>query len=183
MGAMPWKHVTRWHADPNDALRELQAKFVSEHYPDIPSLIQRHLESARQAAELAQVEGDKYGLAACYREEIAMLEEASRQPLPNDPQARVALIRKMHSNTGEGIGNVLDIESVSDSGDVLNCRRLNDEQMVKIFGTRTPNEGTLDDQKMSSIFVELGRGESVCFPIFDPREEPKVWVFAGYTVD
>jgi hypothetical protein len=108
MGAELWHHAAPWQPDPSEALLELQSRFVAETY-DLPSLVGRHLESAREAVRAAEAERDKYGLLDTYREELAMLEQVSNGQLPEDPRGRIELIRRLYQYSGQGVGNILDV--------------------------------------------------------------------------
>lgn len=70
MGAQLWYHAAPWRPDPAEALLELQTRFLAETY-DLHSLVQQHVDSAREAVRVTEAEGDEYGLLDAYREELA----------------------------------------------------------------------------------------------------------------
>ncbi len=113
MGAQLWYHLAPWRPDPAEALHELQVGFLAENY-DLPSLAQEHLESAREAVRVTEADGDEYGILGFYKEQVEKLEGIAGQPLPQDPREQIAIVRKVYAGYGEGIGNVLDVERISD---------------------------------------------------------------------
>ena len=181
MGAMPWQEMRPWHADPRESLKELQAKYLADHY-DLPSLIRQHLDSAKEAVRLTEAEGDPYDILDGYKEELALLERLSTEPLPDDPEARIAIVRQMYENSGEGIGDVLDVQSASDDGGLFVARILETTDLQELFGTPTPTR-EMAESTLSKLAPPLGRAESVCLPVFSAQGEPIGWWFAGYSVD
>ena len=180
MGAMPYEILAPWSNDPRDALRALQAAFVDENY-DLPALIQEHLESSRQAVQSCQEDGDEYGLLGIYQADLDYLESISGQPIPDAAQDRIAIIRKIWESGGEGVGNILDVARVNDEGGVHVARHMPDAEIEQHLGTSKPS--TADAKLLlGKIADQLGRGESVCFPVYDAGE-PCGWWIAGYTVD
>lgn len=183
MGAMPWEHLAPWNPDPAESLRQLQAAYLAANY-DLESHVQEHLTSARDALESTQAEGDPYGLLDFYREQVATFEEIASKPLPADPQERVEIVRRLYSGSGEGIGNVLDILDVSESGGMLTARPLRPDELRATLGTETPSS-TLDPETFGPLYYALGRGESVCFPVYEGGNpsKPVGWYFIAYTID
>lgn len=183
MGADLWHHAAPWRPDPAEALSELQMRVVAETY-DLPSLVQEHLESAREAVRLTEAEGDEYGVLDIYRDELAMLEEVVSHPLPEDPHEQIELVRKLHVNTGEGIGNILDVTGVSDQRNLNVAERLTEAETERLTGTTRPTLAQAQ-QAIDKINEELGRGESVCFPYYENAEDqqPAGWYFVGNTLD
>jgi len=180
MGGELWQHKTEWKNDPTEAFQNVQRAFLEENY-DLPALIEEHLKSAREAVEITKREGDPYDLMAMYREQLAMLEQVSSEPLPEGSMERIELLRKLYGNSGEGIGNVLDVEGVSEEGGFLIARILKRDDLQSLFGTLTPTEEDVEPA-ISSIFEMVDRGESVCFPVYS-EEEPVAWQFIGCTID
>lgn len=180
MGAMPYEQLAPWHPDPNDALHDLQALFLAENY-DLAQVIQEHLECSRQAVQSCEEDGDEYGILHIYQADVEYLESIAGGPLPEAPQDRIAILRKIWASGGQGIGNLLDVTSVTDDGGIHVTRRLPDEEIKQLLGTAHPS--VADAKKLLGIIADqLGRGESVCCPIYD-AEDPCGWWFAGYTVD
>ena len=180
MGAMPYEQLAPWHPDPNDALHDLQATFLADNY-DLPRLIQEHLESSREAVRSCEADGDEYGILHIYQADVEYLESIAGEPLPEAPQGRIAILRKIWASGGQGIGNILDVTSVTDDGGVHITRRLPDEEIKRLLGTAQPS--VADAKKLLGIIADqLGRGESACCPVYD-GEDPCGWWFVGYTVD
>lgn len=180
MGAMPFENLAPWREDPRESLAELQAQYVNQHY-DLPTLIQEHLDSARQSVEICTKNGDEYGLLNDYRANLELLESIASQPIPTSASDRVQLVRKIWEFGGEGVGNILDIEDVSDTGGLYITRLMSAGEVESHLGTGTP---TVDDAKqlLGKIADTLGRAESVCFPVYEDGQTAGWW-FAGYTLD
>jgi hypothetical protein len=182
MGAELWYHLAPWHPDPREALSEVQARFLAENY-DLPALLQQHLESAREAVRLTEAEGDPYDLQQIYRDEVAFVEEVSSHPLPDQPQQQIELLRKVFANSGQGIGNILDVTGVSKRAAMHVARQLPPNAIRRLCQTDRP---TLQQAEaaVGPINEKLGRGESVCFPIYaEGLDQLAGWYFVGNTVD
>ena len=96
--------------------------FLGQTY-DLPSLLRRHLDSARESARMCEADGDEYGLLDLYREELKRLEGIASRPLPTDSRGQIEWVRQVYSGSGQGVGNVLDVTGVSDRGG-MEARRL-----------------------------------------------------------
>jgi len=98
---------------------------------------------------------------------------------PSSPEQRIDILRHIHV---EEIGNILDVTGISDEGEPFTCRPLNEEQLQRVCGSKKPTQ-----EMARSIFAklanEIGRAESICFPVFDDAGSPVGWFFAGYTAD
>lgn len=180
MGAMPWEHFGPWNADPAISLRQLQAAFLAANY-NLESVTQEHLTSARNALQTTKAEGDPYGLLDFYRSQVDMLEGIA---IPADPPNQIDILRRINSGSGEGIGNVLDILDVSESGGPLMSRPLRTDELLAVFGTETPLS-KMNPESVGPLYGMLGRGESICFPIYNDGDpsKPVGWCFVGYTID
>jgi hypothetical protein len=180
---MLWHHSAPWRPDPDEALLDFQVRFLAETY-DLPSLVQERLESVKEAVRSTEAEGDEYGLLELYRDELAILEAVAAGPLPDAPREQIELVRKLHANSGEGVGNILDVVEVSDRRDYPTAERLADDAMERLVGTTRPTLGQAH-QAVSTINEELRRGESVCFPYYEASdaEQPAGWYFVGNTID
>jgi len=181
MGAMPWQHLAPWDPAPVVALRKLQAAYLAENY-DFPSTIDSHLESARESVRITEEEGDEYGILDIYQADLQYLEDVASRPLPTTPEEQIAVLRQIWASDGEGIGNVLDVKGVTAEGGVHVTRRMTANEVAEILGTPTPTPRAAE-RLLSKIADDLGRGESVCFPVYDDNAKPCGWWFAGYTVD
>jgi hypothetical protein len=132
---------------------------------------------------LTQAEGDPYELLETYQEELRFLERLSGQPIPLDPQDQIDFIRKITRYSGEGAGNVLDVRHVSERRGYPGAESLNEGELVRLVGTSRPTAGQAR-QAVERINKDLGRGEAVCFPIYEgPVGEPVGWCFVGNTID
>ena len=183
MGAQLWHHSAPWRSDPEEALFALQVHFLAETY-DLHSLVQEHLGSAREAIRITEAEGDEHGLLDMYRADLEMLEEVASNPFPEDPLRQIELVRKLYMNSGEGIGNLLDVTGISDHREIDTAERLTEGEVARLVGETRP---TLAQARRATdkINEELGRGESVCFVFYEEgdSEQPAGWYFVGNTLD
>lgn len=180
MGAQLWYHEAPWHPDAAESLKALQAQFLAENY-DLHKVLPEQLANARASVEYAKEDGDPYGLVDFYQEQVASLAKLSAQPIPENPEEQVELIRRVWSAGGDEIGNVLDVRGISDDRDTFQTQRLSDDDMLRLVGTAQP---TIDEarQAVGDINAELNRGECVCFAVFNAGV-PAAWCFVGNTVD
>ena len=180
MGAQLWYHEAPWHPDAAEALKALQARFLAENY-DLNEFLPQHLASERESVAATKAEGDPYGLLEMCEAQIRLLENLCEQPIPDSSEARIEIIRLIASGSGVEIGNVLDLTGVADQRAVYKAQRLSDQETARLVGAAQPK---LEEarQAISDINDELGRGECVCFPIFDAGV-PTAWYFVGNTVD
>jgi hypothetical protein len=74
------------------------------------------------------------------------------------------MIREINADSGEGVGNFLDETSISNRRDFHTAQRLSEEATVRLIGTTRPTL-TQARRAVGKINEELGRGESVCFPV------------------
>lgn len=181
MGATPWQHLAPWDSDPSVALRELQASFLAENY-DFPRVINEHLRNARESVRAVEEDGDEYQLLDIYRADLEYLEEVVSTPLPTTPEKQIAILRKVWESGGQGIGNILDVEGVSDEGGIHITRPISAAAVAKTLGTPTPTPREAE-RYLHLRADDLGRGESVCFPVYDDASRPCGWWFVGYTID
>jgi hypothetical protein len=180
MGAELWYHEAPWKPRPEEALFELQVGFLRANY-DLASLLWHHLHSVREAVRLTEAEGDKYGILGFYREQRACLENLAAKPLPEDPREQIEFVREVRNWSGEGIGNVLDVKEVSETGE-MDARVLTPDDVRKFCGTDRPTRQQAA-QAIDAINEKLNRGESVCFPLYDAESNPVGWYFVGNTID
>ncbi len=183
MGAELWYHETSWHEDPATALKTVQAHFMAENY-DLSTLLPQHLANARRAVALTEAEGDEYGVLKIYQGEVRLLERLCSQPIPQDIEGQIEILRKINANTGEGIGNVLDVAGISEQPGTDAARRLSEPDMIRLTATGHPTRAQAHEA-INKISEELGRGECVCFPIYesDGTDRPTGWYFVGMTWD
>ncbi len=177
---MPWHELGPPNANPAESLRELQASYFAKNY-NLTRLIDEHLKSAREAVRLTEEEGDEYGILDVYKADLEYLEGIAASPLPDDVHQQIAILRKIWESGAQGIGNVLDVENVTDDAGIHIARRMPEEEVVEILGTSKPTQS--DAAKLLGLIAdELGRGESVCIPVYEGDRQCGWW-FAGYTVD
>lgn len=181
MGAELWHHETSWHNDPEMALLEVQTSVLSQY--DLDQLVPDHLDNARKALAAALSEDDPYGLASVYEAEVQLLEGINSSPLPREPQASIQLLRRIYANSGEGIGNVLDIEGIAGERQILMAHRLNGADCLRLIGAEHPTSAEACSS-FPKIGEDLGLGECICFQVYDSmRSEPVGWQFVGVTID
>ncbi len=87
----------------------------------------------------------------------------------------------MHADSGEGIGNVVDVTGVSDHRDIAMAQRLNEQDTIRLVGSAQPALAQAR-AAVGKINGELGRGECVCFPVYD-EGKPVAWYFVANTID
>ncbi len=146
------------------------------------------LRNAKETVRFTREQGDEYNVLSIYQADLAYLEDVVARPLPTDPQERIDILRRIQASGGQGLGNILDIESVCDAtefgdeGWPLVSHPLPDDDLRAAFGSTTP---TIEQAKKVGLKFarRLGRGESVCFPVYDESGKPVGWWFAGCTID
>ena len=183
MGAQLWYHETSWHPDPAMALKTFQSRFMAEKY-DLSILLPDHLANARGAVAAAEAEGDPYELLEMYQKQVRLLEQLCSQPIPQDFEGQIEILRKISAYSGEGIGNVLDVTGISERRSIHAAQRLRESEVIRLVGTERPTRAQAK-KAIYKINEELGRGECVCFPIYDSVEKnrPVGWYFVGNTID
>jgi hypothetical protein len=182
MGAELWYHEAPWHPDPTQALQALQARFLAENY-DLRTLLPQHLIWARDTVAAAKADGDPYGLVDLYEEKVRLLGRLNSQPVPRDSQTQIEILRQIHADSGQGISNVLDVKGISEEWNAFAAQRLTQAETVRLVGRERPTLAQARNA-IANIHVELGRGECVCFPIYDDAgKKPMAWYFVGNTVD
>lgn len=181
MGAQLWHHQVPWHEDPEAALHALQEQVLRDKY-NLTVLLTMHLDGAREAVRLSEAD-DPYDLLEFCRKELARLETLASQRIPADPRQQVELVRHVFANSGQGVGDVLDVTGVSDCGGMHVTKRLAPKEVQRLCGAEHPDlrQATAAVPKINE---ELGRGESVCFPFYSAASpEPAGWYFVGNTID
>jgi hypothetical protein len=180
MGAELWCHETSWQADADAALEALQESFFDEMY-DLSVLLPRKLDSARESVAAAKEDGDPYGLADMYQQQVNLLESLCGRPIPEGARPRIEILRRINAAQGDDIGNVLDVKQISRHRGVHMAQRLDELEIKRLVGVPRPSrEQALE--AVDKINAELGRGEAVCFPIYKDAT-PVGWYFVGNTVD
>ena len=180
MGAQLWYHEAPWHSDAGAALNAMQARFLAENY-DLPALLPQHLDWARESVAAPEGEGDPYGLLDLYQEKVKLIERLCSEPIPEGAEAQIEIIRQINADSGEGVGNILDVTCVAARRDVHMAQRLSPQETVRLVGAAQPTRAQAG-AAVSKINEELGRGESVCFPVYDDGK-PVGWYFVGNTID
>jgi hypothetical protein len=180
MGAQLWYHKAPWRPDPDAALKLLQTKFLHENY-DLPTLLPQHLAWAHQSVAAVQAEGDCHGLLDMFQEKVELMERLCSQPIPEGPEEQIEIVRKINADSGEGIGNVLDVTCVSTKRAWNTAQLLSAQETARLVG---PIQPTLAQAReaVGRINEELGRGECVCFEFYD-NGKPVGWYFVGNTFD
>ena len=180
MGATLWYHVAHGHSDPDVALKALQTDFLTENY-DLATLLPQHLIWARESVATAKGEGDPYGLLDQYQQKVELLEGLCDRPIPENADRQIEIIRNIWADSGEGIGNVLDVIGVSSGRDFLMAQQLSEKERTRLVGTNKPSL-TEAEMSIGKIHGELRRGECVCFPIYE-SDSVAGWYFVGNTID
>jgi hypothetical protein len=183
MGAQLWYHEAPWHPQPLTALKTFQARFLAGKY-DLSALLPRRLAGAREAVAATQAEGDPYELLETYEEEVRLLERLCSRPIPQDFERQLKILRQISAYSGQGIGNILDVKRISKRRQFDVAQRLSGPELIRLVGTEQPTRAQAK-KAIDKINQELGRGECVCFPIYDSREknQPVGWYFIGNTID
>lgn len=181
MGAKLWHHAAPWCEDPREALHVLQARVLRENH-DLGEELEFLLEGARKTVRLCEVD-DKYNLLDHYRRELKRLEKLAQAPIPQAPRECIALLRRIHVSSGQGIGSVLDVTTVSYRGGQHRARRLKMEEVHRFCGVARPDLKRAI-AAVDTIHEQLLRGESVCFKYYPAKgDRPVGWYFVGNTID
>ncbi len=180
MGAELWYHEAPWQPDADEALNAIQARFLAENY-DLRALLPQHLAWARESVALTEAEDDPYGLLEIYREKVRLLEELCDRPIPESPQEQIEIVRRIYADSGQGIGNILDVTGVAQQRDVGKAQKLSEQETVRLVAAVQPTLAQATEA-VGKINEELHRGECVCFPVYD-RGKPVAWYFVGNTID
>ena len=182
MGAELWYHEAPWHSNPSEALRALQTQFLAENY-NLTKVLPQHLKWARESLAAAQADDDRYGLVDLYSEKVQLLERLNSEPIPADPAAQIEILRQIYADSGQGISNVLDVTGVSSQRSFFTARPLAPVEIMHFTGAAQPSISEAREA-LDKINEALGRGECVCFPVYeDDRKTPVGWFFVGNTVD
>ena len=183
MGAELYYYTTAYTSDPNDALESLQTLRLDRY--DLPKMVASNVTSCEQAF-VDTPEGDEFGLHEHYKTDLERARTIASEPIPTDFAGRLNLVRRLHYGTGQGIGNILDVEGVAGSVGARWCsaKPLAPVEVISKFGTDkllTAEAGQYAD----AANEWLGRGECVCFPLYNALgdEEPIEWCFVLNTVD
>lgn len=183
MGARLFYHTTTYTSDPNIALEALQATEMEGY--DLPAMVASILAGSQQAFDDTP-EDDEYGLHEHYKEELERVRRIASEPIPADFHGRLELVRQLFADTGEGIGNILDVDGIAgdDGANWFAAKPLAPGEVAGKFGSEKLLSGNADEY--AGIANEwLGRGECICFPLFANADEnePAEWCFVGNTVD
>jgi hypothetical protein len=179
MGAQLWHHAGPWRDDPAESLLEIHRRVLQKY--DLPDLLRKDLDSAREALRLTE-QDDPYGLLDYYRGEVARLERLAALPPPLSLRETIDRLRALFSTSGEGIGSILDVTHVSQRGGMHVARQLAEDEIQRYCGTTHPTRRQAV-AAVSPINTELERGESVCFPYYNEKAIPLGWYFVGNTID
>ena len=145
----------------------------------------RHVcQESRQSWTASEADGDKYGTLDIYQADVEYLESIEGQPLPDSPQDRIAILRKIWGSGGEGIGNILDIRSVTDEGGVFVTRRLPAEEVRRYLATARPSKadakkllGVIADRRLTSA---RSKGAAAAWAVLSPMPTPHSGVCRRY---
>lgn len=180
MGAQLWSYVSGSHESPQDALQEIQSKYLAEY--DLHHLLQTRLESVRKAVEHTEID-DEYGLLDFYRDELEILESLAADGIPEATLDQLNFFRKIHSASGEYSGTVLDVENVSFRLGEHVTGQMTNSQLLEWVGHEKPTQKEAEEA-IDLLNEQLGRAESVCFKIYsDDRSKDIGWMFVGNSVD
>ena len=183
MGAELYFHTTPYIDDPNAALVALQTAMLDAL--DLRQMVASNLASSEQAFHDTP-EGDEYGLHDHYKAELERARSIASEPIPTGFDGRIDLVRRLHADTGQGIGNILDVDGVVGDGGAgpSAARPLMPVELIDKFGSDCLLSADAD-QLAGNANVWLGRGECVCFPLYSATDDdaPAEWCFVGNTVD
>jgi len=183
MGSSAWQLTGRYHADPNQSLRDVQHTYFAEHY-NLGELIPDVLADSRQCVAAVQ-DDDEYGLLETYTRTLEAVERLASLPIPPDIDSQIQMLRDFVYATGEPLENILDFIGVATASGIKFVAPLTDDQLMHLFGTSRPTAETVGDFDSQEAYTMIGRGHAVCFSLFSDSEpkEPVGIIFAGYTVD
>ena len=183
MGAELFYHTIAFSSDPRVALELLQAMEIEGY--DLPKMIASNVASSQQAFDDTP-EGDEYGLHDHYKAEVERARLIASDPIPSDFHGRLALVRRLHADTGQGVGNILDVDGIAgnEGSGWSAAKPLAPVEVIAKFGS--DKLLCSEARKYAGIANEwLGRGECVCFPLYADakQDDPVEWCFVGNTVD
>ena len=176
MGAESWESRTKWIEDPVVALRLIQEAELTK-YLSLEDEIAQGLRHYRQYEEAADDLGDMI------LQPLAVFKRLSKETVPTDFEGKLNVLRLIRDSDGSGIGNVLDIRSISSEGNTFVAQLLNEREMLALLGTSQPGDDWLN-YVTAEFRRQVGRADSICFPIYDETGTIKVeWCFFGFSLD
>lgn len=174
MGAELFYHTTLYTNDPSVALESLQASELDGY--NLPEVVASNVASSQQVFDDTP-EGDEYGLHDHYKAELERAKLIASEQIPADFRGRLDLVRRLHADTGQGVGNILDVDGIAgnDGAGWSAAKPLAPVEVIAKFGSEKLLSSKARDY--AGIANEwLGRGECVCFPLYaraddsDPAE-------------
>ena len=183
MGASLYYHTTAYTPDATVALELLQSSQLDEY--DLPGLVAETLASTQQAFDNTP-EDDEYDLHDYYKSELEHIMQIASEPIPSDFYSRLELVRQLDAGTGEGVGNILDVNGIADQNGTEwdSAKPLERDELIARFGT-DKLLSTEVDHYASTAFDRLDRGECIFFPLYASvdQDEPTEWCFVAATID
>lgn len=180
MGATYWEAITPYEDSPEQALRKAQVRFFREAGYDLPKYLARRIEDMTQSVRSCE-EDDPYDLLGFYSNALDHFKQMMARGVPEEPEAQIDLLRRIEETSGDWVGNILDMTTVSQDQEPGSVQRLSPERMEQVFGTASP---TLQEVRkgMANLADSIHRGTAVCLPVYEDGQ-PVSWFFAGYSVD
>jgi hypothetical protein len=180
MGATLWFYEVAWQRDPKAVLHQLQIELFQSKYNFRKDLDAWRSETEKMLdAELKS--GDRFGLSEIYRNGMKSYAAIIAQPLPTEPLEQLAILRDV-LNAGEGLGSILDVTDIDQTGGHHVTRVLSPTEIQRFTGSERPTDADMK-KAITALHSELDRGESFALPIHDHAGAPTHWFFIGNTVD
>ncbi len=85
----------------------------------------------------------------------------------------------MEASMEDGTRSILDLSAVGTVDEYCVARILNQEELIKYFGTTEPTMEIIDK---SNLFENIERGKGVCVPVYKDGRLMELF-FAGYSFD
>jgi hypothetical protein len=182
MGAMPWQIIGPYNTDPRVALAKIQSQYLDHNY-DLPATIANAVESA-EACVAAVQDKDEYNLLETYAAILRDVKEIAREPVPDDKDSQIKLLRKIENARGNPLDNILDIQGVSDQIREWHVFPLPTQQIAKCFGTTRPSQ-LITDKILNKAYDLIDRAQAISIVLYRQRKprRPVQIMYIGYTAD
>lgn len=180
MGAEFWQYQTPYEPNAADALRRLQIMQYHKSNYDLAKLLDERIHNIIESVHLCEKD-DPYNLLEYYHDCLRRLRRLAARSIPDDPQAQIALLRKIEAISSAKAPGLFALKGVSQRWAECKVQRLSAPRMKEVFGTVTPSLREAREG-VAQLAESIPRGSGICFPVYK-GSEPVSWYFAGYSAD
>ena len=180
MGAEFWEHLTVYQPDAEAALRCVQAEVFENSGCDLAKLFQERIADMADAVKACE-DDDPYGLLENYQDALQQLRRLAASGVPEQPDARIKLLREIEAISSASAPGILALEGLSPKQREWKVQLLTSKQIKEVFGTAKPSMSDLR-KGVYQLAETMDRGMAVAFPVFE-NSRPALWCFVGYTAD